>query len=74
MPNARKISEYINNYLIKNNLLEIKAVEAAKLLDKANILKDNSERAGLPLRKLLRAGLIPNSEPRNGRWWYLTRL
>ena len=76
MANIELIIKEIDEYLEKNNLTEITAVEANKVLEQAGILKDCSSRAGKPLRELLRAGLIPTAEyrikPGNERgFWFI---
>jgi len=49
----------------------IRAVPAARELDRLGLLKDSDQRPGLPLRKLLRAGRIENAYQENGRWWFV---
>lgn len=48
-------------------------MDAAAWLDEAGLLEDSASRPGLPLRRLLRAGLIPQAQQRpptsNGRWF-----
>ena len=75
MVNIDLIVKTIDDYLDKNNLSEVTAVEANKVLEKAGLLNDSSSRAGLPLRNLLRADKIPNAEYRikpgnqRGNWF-----
>lgn len=64
MENIDLIVKTIDDYLDKNNLSEITAVEANKVLEKVGLLNDSLSRAGLPLRNLLRAGRIPTAEYR----------
>ena len=76
MANIDLIIKKIDEYLEKNNLKEVKAVEAAEYLDKIGVLKDSKSRPGLPLRELLRDGLIPSAEyrikPGNKRgFWFI---
>lgn len=76
MANIDLIIKKIDEYLEKNNLNEVKAVEAAEYLDKIGVLKDSKSRPGLPLRELLRDGLIPSAEyrikPGNKRgFWFI---
>lgn len=62
--------------LVHERVDEVPAVEAARWLDAAGVLKDSETRPGLPLRNLLRAGRIDNAVQRpdkpHGRW-YITR-
>ncbi len=77
MTDIKLITSTINDYLDKNNLNEITAVEANRILDKAGVLKDSTSRPGLPLRNLLRDNKIPNAEYRikpgdkRGFWFIL---
>ncbi len=70
MSDAHVISDFLQRELIKRNLHTVTAVEAARWLDNAKLLKDSKVRPGLPLRDLLRAGRIggQRQEP-NGRWF-----
>ena len=61
MANIDLIIKKIDEYLEKNNLNEVKAVEAAEYLDKIGVLKDSKSRPGLPLRRILRDNNIPNA-------------
>ena len=49
----------------------VAAVDAAAELDRLGLLSDSSQRPGLPLRKLLRAGRIQHAYQEAGRWWYI---
>ena len=73
MPEAEVIAAFLQRRLHQLGLDEAPAVEAATWLDEAGLLRDSAGRPGLPLRKLLRAGTIPNGEQRppfpNGRWF-----
>lgn len=70
MANIELIIKCIDTYLEHKKISEVRAVEAASILDRANILHDNSSRRGLPLRNLLRAGKIPHAyQLPNGRWF-----
>lgn len=75
MVNIELIIRAIDEYLEKNNLTEVTAVEANKILDNLGILKDSSDRPGLPLRNVLREGKLPNAECRikpgnqRGNWF-----
>jgi hypothetical protein len=67
------INMYVQDRLRARGLAEVRAVEAARWLDEASVLSDSPPRPGLPLRKLLRAGVITGAEQRpdrpHGRWF-----
>lgn len=75
MKDTNLIVKTIDEYLEKNKLVEISAVEANKILEKAGILNDSTHRPGLPLRNLLRDGCIPTADYRikpgnqRGKWF-----
>lgn len=76
MSDINLIIKMIDEYLEKNHLEEISAVEAAQILDKKGILKDSASRPGLPLRNILRDNKIPNAvykqKPGNKRgYWFI---
>lgn len=54
-----EIINFLDEYLRKTGRESIGAVEANALLDKAGLLKDNSQKPGLPLRNKLRKGELP---------------
>lgn len=64
------ISRFIQDELQSRGMGSVTAIEAAQWLDQAGILFDSSSRPGLPLRNLLRDGVIEGQrqEP-NGRWF-----
>jgi len=65
-----KINEFLQNKLKRENIKEVTAVQAAKWLDMADLLRDSEYRRGLPLRNLLRAGkIIGQRQESNGRWF-----
>lgn len=70
---AEHISSFIQAELRRRHVREVTAVEAARWLDAAAVLRDSDHRPGLPLRNLVRAGLIAGAEQRparpNGRWF-----
>lgn len=57
----------------KNHISVLKATEAAEVLDRAGLLKDNMVRKGLPLRNKLRAGEFGELAYQVGRFWYIKR-
>lgn len=66
---ADSINEFLQSELSKRNLASVTAVEAAKWLDKAGLLKDSTDRPGKPLRDLLRAGKIKGAvQGSDSRW------
>jgi hypothetical protein len=71
-----EINAYLQEHLRSEGLSEISAVEAARALDRAGLLRDSKGRPGLPLRELLRDGRIAGADQRppreNGRW-FVTR-
>jgi hypothetical protein len=70
MSTRSQIGGFIQQQLLSRNLTHVTAVDAAIWLDRAGVLKDSSTRPGLPLRNLLRTGIIvgKRQEP-NGRWF-----
>jgi hypothetical protein len=70
MADASAMSDHLQTELLKRSLQSVAAVEAARWLDRAGLLKDSAIRPGLPLRNLLREGRIAGQrqEP-NGRWF-----
>jgi hypothetical protein len=71
------VNTLIQEELRRRGLAEVPAAEAARWLDGAAVLADSDHRPGLPLRNLLRAGLIKGAEQRppraNGRW-FITQI
>jgi hypothetical protein len=64
------INRRIQERLRSTGLYKVTAVEAARWLDAAGLLKDSQHRSGLPLRNLLRADLIKGQrQEANGRWF-----
>ncbi|MFD2145199.1 hypothetical protein [Mucilaginibacter antarcticus] len=61
------IVNYLDSFLIKNKRDNIQPVEANILLENASILNNSNLRSGLPLRKILRKGLIPHAYQANGK-------
>ena len=74
---ARSIEAYLTEELRRRRLDEVPAVEAARWLDAAGVLKDSRSRPGLPLRNLLRERAISIAEQRparpHGRWFIVQR-
>jgi len=72
MVDENRISQFLKDYLRRSKLDRITAVEAARVLDEAGLLRDRPARRGAPLRKLLRAGKICCSR-KCGRFWFIYR-
>lgn len=68
-----RINAFLQEELRRRRVAEVAAVEAARWLDEAAVLKDSGSRPGLPLRNLLRAGRIEGGVQRppmsHGRWF-----
>jgi len=71
MPDAARISRVLQEQLRARNRPEVTAVEAAEWLDEAGLLKDSRHRPGLPLRRLLRAGMIEGQHQYPNRRWFV---
>jgi 5-methylcytosine-specific restriction enzyme A len=56
---ANQIILFIDDYLEKSNQEFLTPPEANRLLENEEIMKDRSERSGLPLRNMLREGYFP---------------
>ena len=73
-----KLSLYISNFLQsklrEKGMSTVTSIQAARWLDKANILTDSPHRPGKPLRELLRAGLIKGQRQEPNRRWYIDRV
>jgi hypothetical protein len=70
------VSDFIQKELRRKSLTEVRAVEAARWLDRAGLLADSRDRPGRNLRKLLREGSIAGAVQRPpGRYgsWYITK-
>jgi hypothetical protein len=64
------IGAFLQRELLQRSMSEVAAVEAAKWLDVADLLRDSESRPGKPLRDLLRQGLILGQrQERSGRWF-----
>ena len=75
MPDLYAINLHLQQRLELDWREEVRAVEAARWLDKAGLLTDR--KGGLPLRNLLRAGRIAGQEQRPNRKngaWFIRRL
>ena len=68
-----KINNYIQEELKKRNLDEATAIDAARWLDDANLLKDYKQRPGMNLRKLCRQKKIKHALKRGETKWFIQR-
>ena len=68
------INEFIQNQLILRTKEKVTAVEAARWLDEAGILKDSNQRPGKNLRDLLREGLIIGQKQFSNNRWVINRV
>jgi len=64
---ADAITSFLDKFLSKQGRASLPAVEAARLLDRAGILKDRRDRPGKPLRDMLRKGLLPHAYQIGGK-------
>lgn len=72
--NTEEISRFLQRELRSHNESEVTAVEAARWLDRAGLLRDSSSTPGLPLRRLLRQKLIVGQRQEPNRRWYIRRV
>lgn len=75
MPDLHAINIHLQEQLEQDWREEVRAVEAARWLDEAGLLRNYKN--GLPLRRLLRAGHIAGQEQRPDRKngaWFIRRL
>jgi len=68
MPDVNAIIQFLDEYLKRNNLKSLTPPEANELLAGAGLLADDKTRKGMPLRNLLRAGLIPHAYQLGGKY------
>jgi hypothetical protein len=68
-----KINQLIQDRMAQEGIVFIKAVEAAKWLDEAGLLKDSMTRKGKPLRDLLRQELIWSAWQDTRKRWIIDR-
>jgi hypothetical protein len=73
MVDVGAVNALIQQRMLSLGLAETTAVDAAGWLDKAGVLGDSPTRPGLPLRKLLRDGLIEHAFQLPNKRWYITR-
>ena len=68
------INQFLQEELRRRERSEVAAVEAARWLDQAGRLNDSEIRRGLPLRNLLRAGLITGQRQEPNHRWFIERV
>ena len=73
---AESISDALQEYLQKNRMEYLKAPAAGALLEQWGLLADSRQRAGKPLRDLLRAGVTTGQEQPGGphSTWFIRRV
>lgn len=69
-----KINDFLQENLRRKGLYEVSAVEAARWLNQAGLLRDSLSRPGLPLRKLLRDGKIVGQRQEPNKRWFIDRV
>jgi len=74
MPDIDKINACIQSHLRSRHERSVRAVDAARWLDQAGLLKDSNTRPGKPLRVLLRAKRIDGWRKESDRWWFIDRV
>ncbi|OQX56567.1 MAG: hypothetical protein B5M53_00760 [Candidatus Cloacimonas sp. 4484_209] len=74
MPDISAINRFIQEQLRKKGLYEVTAVEAARWLDSAGLLKDSKSHSGLRLRNLLRDKLIDGQRQEPNKRWFIDRV
>ncbi len=71
MVDVSAINRFLQGELARRSLSEVAAVEAASWLEEEGLLKDSTQRAGKPLRDLLRAGVISGQRQMANRRWFI---
>lgn len=78
MVDSEAVAAFLQQRLAQLGVDDVPAVEAARWLDHAGLLTDSIDRPGLPLRKMLRAGVIPHAQQRpaspNGKWFIVRAI
>lgn len=74
MSNHLTISKFIQTELKRKNMLVVSAVDAAKWLDNAGLLKDSFSRPGKPLRDLLRNRKIVGQKQFSNKRWFIENI
>jgi len=68
------LNQFIQKKLLELEYKEVSAVEMAKYLDEAGILKDNKSRPGLPLRNYLRSNSIIGGYQNASKRWFIKKI
>jgi hypothetical protein len=67
------INDHIQQQLRIRGMSEVTAVEAARWLEDAGLLKDSASRPGKPIRVLLRAARITGQRQEANSRWFINR-
>ena len=72
-PDVPRIIEFLDDHLQRTGKPHLTPPEANQLLEEAGLLDDRPSRSGLPLRRLLRDGLIPHAYQPSGKYgrWFI---
>lgn len=70
MDNVQKIIECLDKWLETNGETSLTPPQANAILEREGILKNSNARRGLPLREILRDGLIPHAY-KDGKYWII---
>lgn len=68
------VNAFLQDELRKRNIMSVAAVDAARWLDDAGLLKNSATRPGKPLRDVLRAGMIDGQRQEMSGRWFIDRL
>jgi hypothetical protein len=73
MKNLQAIIAHLDKHIEQNNMKPLRPVTANEILEKAGLLNDSKHRRGLPLRNILREGLIPHAYQEGGKGsnWFI---
>lgn len=72
MPDHNAIIKAIDELIIQEGKKFATPPEANEMLERKGLLVDSKNRPGLPLRRLLRAGVLPHAY-KVGRLWVIPR-
>lgn len=72
MTDIKAIIRALDDYMAKEGKDSIAPPEANQCLARKRLLSDSKSRAGLPLRRLLRANKLPHAY-KVGRYWVIPR-
>lgn len=72
MPDHTAIIKAIDELITRQGKEFVTPPDANEMLERKGLLTDSKDRPGLPLRRLLRAGMIPHAY-KVGRLWMIPR-